>query len=235
MGRMKIKTDSKDVLKLEEKLKVPEAALSWLQARRQWFVGGGIAVLVVLVLVWAYASYEQVRGRRAQMQYAQILSKIASQNDPHAQAWVPLIAELKQLCESYRGTKAALCAQLDLAQAYYQTGQYDPAVMWDLKSLQDLKANPAAQALARLRLVLSYRALNRLDEALAQCEAVQKMSLPSLSREVQWQMGQIYAAKQDTVRAAEYYQKALAEAGTYPAQAIIQEGLARLRSSNPSQ
>jgi predicted negative regulator of RcsB-dependent stress response len=228
---MKIKANGKDARKIEDTLKTPEEAMDWLQARRQWFLGGGIALLVVLVMVWAFTSYGQVRGRRAQMQYAQTLSKLGNQQNPDAQMWAPVIAELKSLCENFRGTRAALSAQLDLAQAYYQTGQYDQAILWDQKNLQDLKPNPATQALARFRLVLSYRALNKLDEALAHCEILQQTALPGLSREVQWQTGQLYAIKRDTAKAAEHFQKALEAGGTYPADGIIQEGLARVRPS----
>jgi predicted negative regulator of RcsB-dependent stress response len=231
LARLKIKANGKDARKLEDPLKTSEEAMNWLQARRQWFLGGGIALLVVLVLVWAFTSYGQVRGRRAQMQYAQALSKLGSQQNPDAQMWAPIIAELKSLCESFRGTRAALSAQLDLAQAYHQTGQYDQAILWDQKNLQDLKSDPATQVLARLRLVLSYRALNKLDEALAQCDILQKMVAPGLSREVQWQTGQLYAIKQDAAKAAEHFQKALEAEGSYPADGIIQEGLARVRLS----
>ena len=231
MARLKIKANGKDARKVEGTPKTSEEAMNWLQARRQWFMGGGIALLVVLVLVWAFTSYGQVRGRRAQMQYAQTLSKLGNQQNPDAQLWAPVIAELKSLCESFRGTRAALSAQLDLAQAYYQTGQYDQAILWDQKNLQDLKADPATQVLARFRLVLSYRALNKLDEALAQCDILQKMVVPGLSREVQWQMGQLYAIKQNAAKAAEHFQKALEAEGTYPADGIIQAGLARVRLS----
>ena len=81
MGRMKIKANGKDARKVEDALKTPEEAMNWLQARRQWFLGGGIALLVVLVMVWAFTSYGQVRGRRAQMQYAQTLSKLGNQQN----------------------------------------------------------------------------------------------------------------------------------------------------------
>jgi predicted negative regulator of RcsB-dependent stress response len=234
LARKKIKTNSKDVRKAEDIIKVPEEAMSWLQARQQWLLGGGIALLVVVVMVWAFTSYGQVRERRAQLQYGQTLSKLAGRQNLEAQAWAPLIAELKSLCENYRGTKAASSAQLDLAQAYCEAGQYDQAVLWDQKNLQDLKANPPAQVLARFRLVLSYRALNKLDEALTQCEVLQNMSAPGLSREVQWQMGLLYAAKKDASKAAEHFQKALELDGTYPPEGMIQEGLAQVRLAGSS-
>jgi predicted negative regulator of RcsB-dependent stress response len=159
------------------------------------------------------------------MQYAHTLSRLANQQSPDAQAWGPLIAELKSLCEQYRGTRAARTAQVDLAQAYLVTGQYDQAIAWDLKNLNDLKANPAAQMITRHRLVMSYRAMNRLDEALAECAALQGLAVPGFSREVQWLLGQLFTAKHEPDKAVEHFRKALEMEGTFPADGILQEGL----------
>jgi predicted negative regulator of RcsB-dependent stress response len=235
LAKKKIKLNAKDVQKSvrksEETVKVPQQLMSWVQARRQWFLGIGIGLLMALVMVWGFSSYEQVRERRAQMQYAHTLGKLASRQNPDAQAWAPLIAELKSLCEQYRGTRVARTAQVDLAQAYLVTGQYDQAVAWDLKNLRDLKANPAAQMIARHRLVMSYRAMDKLDEALAECTALQGLTVPGFNREVQWLMGQLFAAKHDHDKAAEHFQKALELEGTFPADGIIQAGLAQLRQT----
>lgn len=230
--KKKIKSTPKDVQKEVrrggDRIMVPEQAVSWIQARQHWFVGGGIGLLVAIVLVWGYTSYEQVRERRAQMQYAHTLSKLANQQNPDVPAWGPLISELKSLCEQYRGTRAARSAQVDLAQGYFQTGQFDQAIVWDQKNLHNLKAAPAAQALVRRRLVMTYRALNQLDEALTQCAALEKAAGPALAREVQWQLGLLFAAKHDLAKAAEHFHKALEQEGTYPADGIIQAGLAQV-------
>ncbi len=235
LAKKKIKLNTKDVQrtvrKSEETVKVPEQVMSWVQARRQWFLGAGIGLLMVLVMVWGFSSYEQVRERRAQMQYAHTLGKLANQQNPDAQAWAPLIAELKSLCEQYRGTRAARTAQVDLAQAYLVTGQYDQAVVWDLKNLHDLRANPAAQMIARHRLVMSYRAMDKLDEALAECATLQGLTVPGFNREVQWLMGQLFAAKHKPDKAVEHFQKALELEGTFPADGIIQAGLAQARQA----
>ncbi len=232
MAKQKIKSNPKDVQKEVRRggdlIMVPEQAVSWIRARQHWFIGGGIGLLVAIVLVWGYTSYEQVRERRAQMQYAHTLGKLANQQNPDVPAWGPLISELKSLCEQYRGTRAARTAQVDLAQAYFQTGQYDQAIVWDQKNLHNFKATPAAQALVRRRLVMSYRALNQLDEALTQCAALEKAAGPALAREVQWQLGQLFAAKHDFAKAAEHFHKALEQEGTYPADGIIQAGLAQV-------
>lgn len=239
LAKKKIKVSANDIRKsvrtAEQTSKVSEQMMSWVQARRQWFLGVGIGLLVLLVMVWGFGSYEQVRERRAQMQYAHTLAKLANQQNPDAQAWAPLIAELKSLCEQYRGTRAARTAQVDLAQAYLQTGQFDQAIVWDLKNLHDLKADPAARLLAQQRLVMSYRALGKLDEALAECAALLGMTAPGFKREVEWLMGQLYIAKHNDGKAAEHLQKALEQAGTYPADGIIQTGLAQLRQSGAPQ
>jgi len=225
--RLNAKELQKTIRKSEEAVKVPDQVMSWFQSRRQWFLAVGIGLIVVLVLVWGFSSYEQVRERRAQMQYAHTLGRLANQQNPDAQAWAPVIAELKSLCEQYRGTRAARTAQVDLAQAYLVTGQYDQAIAWDLRNLQDLKANPAAQMITRHRLVMSYRALNKLDEALTQCAALQGSTAPGFDREVQWLLGQLFAAKHLPDKAVEHFQKALELEGTSPADGIIREGLAQ--------
>jgi predicted negative regulator of RcsB-dependent stress response len=225
--RLNAKEVQKTIRKSEEAVKVPDQVMSWFQSRRQWFLAVGIGLIVVLVLVWGFSSYEQVRERRAQMQYAHTLGRLANQQNPDAQAWAPVIAELKSLCEQYRGTRAARTAQVDLAQAYLVTGQYDQAIAWDLKNLQALKANPAAQMITRHRLVMSYRAMNKLDEALTECAALQGSTVPGFEREVQWLLGQLFAAKHLPDKAVEHFQKALELEGISPADGIIREGLAQ--------
>jgi len=191
---------------------------------------------VVLVMIWAFTSYGQVKERRAQMQYALVLEKLNQKGKPEIQGqlWQTLIPELQAVTEQFRGTRTALSAQMDLAEAYFQTRQFEQALQQDLKSLRELSSNAALQAFVRYRLAMSYQELNQPDEAIAQLEALPSNGLASLQREIHWQLGQLYRQKKEIAKAAEQYQKALEIEGAYPPEAILQDGLAGLKLAEQS-
>jgi predicted negative regulator of RcsB-dependent stress response len=225
----KIKARNKDLQKADEIINLPQRVVAWSQGHLQWLVGTAIAMLVGVVMVWAFTSYGQVKERRAQMQYAQVLEKLRKQEKPEPPAWQTLIPELQGVSDQFRGTRTALSAQLDLAQAYFQTRQYEQALRLDLQSLHDLSADGALQSFVRYRLALTYRELDKPDEAIAQLQALPKNGLASLQREVHWQLGQLYWQKKDAEKAAEQYRKALEVEGAYPSAALLQDGLAALK------
>jgi len=225
----RIKVRNKDLQKADEIINLPQRVVTWSQAHLHWLIGTAIAMLVVVVMVWAFTSYGQVKERRAQMQYAQVLEKLRKQEKPEAQDWQALIPELQGVNEQFRGTRTALSAQLDLAQAYFQTRQYEQALRLDLKSLQGLSADSVLQSFVRYRLALTYRELGKLDEAITQLDSLPKNSLAALQREIHWQLGQLYWQKKDGEKAAEQYRKALEVEGTYPSEALLQDGLAAVR------
>jgi predicted negative regulator of RcsB-dependent stress response len=227
----KIKVHNKDLQKADEIINLPQRMVGWVQARMQWLAGGALALVVMLVMVWAFTSHGQVKERRAQMQYAQVLDNLSQQGKSalQGQLWQTLIPELQAVSEQFRGTRTALSAQMDLAEAYFQIRQFEQALQLDLKSARELSGNATLQSFVRYRLAMTYQELNKPDEAIAQLESLLSSHLASLQRGIHWQLGQLYRQKQETAKAAEQYQKALEVEGVYPPGALLQDALAGLK------
>lgn len=232
MGAKKIKISKKEVqkaLKAEELAKVPVLSKEWIEERSTKILTG-LGILVLLVgAFWGFNAYRVSQDQQARLEYANALQTWPGEQTADPQAWQQVISALEKYLADHAGRAPAANAELDLARAYFQTGQYEKALKATRNVFDQRTRDPNLRFLAQYQLAFIYEALQQTDEALAQWQALSANEASGLSREALWNMARLYADKGDPAKAEEYGELALKAAGAYPDPAIIRTELASLK------
>ena len=97
-------------------------------------------------------------------------------------------------------------AQLDLARAYFQTQQYENALNWNKRVLDQLPRDQSLKFLAQYQQAFAYEALGKTDEAIDLWNALKGNESSELNKEADWNIARLYARKGDYAKAAEQYE-----------------------------
>ena len=185
---------------LSEKEQLEQIRQWWKE--NGWYIVGGVALGVVLLLGWnRYQAYRVDRSEGAAELYLQLRDEAASESVAEA------AGILEQLRGDYRGTAYVDQAGLLMAKLYMEVN--DPLqAAEELRFVMENSADPQLAMIARLRLsrVLAYE--ERYDAALELLDGVDPGNFRSRYSEV---MGDIHVAQGDFERARAAYQQALRE------------------------
>ncbi len=232
MGAKKIKISKKEAqkaLKAQEAARVPVLSREWMEEHATKVIAGGVALLVILGVFWGFNAYGSSKERRARLDYAKVLQKWPGEQKADSQSWQAVITELQTYLNEHSGTAPETDAQLDLARAYFQAGQFENALQGNQKVLGQVQRDQTLKFLAQYQLAFVYEALGRLDEAMNQWNALKAGKASELSKEADWNIARLYAKKGEYSKALEQYEAALKDPGSYPSTPLIQSELASLK------
>jgi predicted negative regulator of RcsB-dependent stress response len=235
LGPRKVTSSRKPVEKAPKTQNLPERFQDWMQEHSTKIVAGLVVVLLILAASWGISYYRSSKEDRARVEYAALVDKWPAEEGIDQKEWEVLTAGLEKFANSHRGTAAAINAKLDLSKAYYRMGRYDDALKWGMVVLSDVPSGHSLMPLIRYQLALTNQTMGRVDEALAQWEALRDVNITSLQREVHWQLARIYSMKQEHAKAIEQYKAALNTSGAYPSEVLLREELSSIESLAASQ
>jgi len=221
-----LKVVRKNPEKIEEIRSLSQRAKGWAEAHPVPVVGTVVGIFVVLALAWGINSYMHGKDARANADYAKVFRQWSAEKASDPQEWEKLIPELEKFIKEHEGGIPARNAQVDLAQAYFQTKRYEDALKLDNKVLAELPAGNDLRILTRYQLASTYQALGKADEAMAQWTTLKQEPISGMVREVNWHLARLYFAKGDFAKAVEQYEEALKTEGMYPGAPILQEEMA---------
>jgi len=222
----KIKVPKKNIEKTGEILSAFERLKTWTEEH-------AVAVSICVVLIaliplvfWGVGMYEQSQERKGREAYALIFENWSDKDISDSNAWGGIIPKLEKCISEHSGTLAAMDARLDLAQAFFRVGRYEDARKLSAEVVEKTGPDNDLKPLARYQLAQSSETLGKVDEAVAEWEALRKEQLSGLNREVDWHLADLYAKKGDYSKAVSHYESALDASGSYPTTPMLQEGLA---------
>lgn len=226
MSAKKIKGSKKLFETTEEILSFSERATDFARENPYWIIGSVGAILLILGIIWGVNSYNQAKEGRARADYAQVIETWPASDSSNFQEWDKLVAQLQDFTKKHQGTQPALNAQLDLAQAYFWMKRYDESLKVADQLLKETSPGDSLRPLVRYHLALTYEEADRIDESIAQWEALAKEGVEGLDREISWHLARLYSGKKEYSKAVEQYEKALKATSSYPATPMIEEELA---------
>jgi predicted negative regulator of RcsB-dependent stress response len=232
LGAKKIKISKKDALKAQKALElaiVPVLSREWIELHYTKILAGLAALLLVVGMLWAFNAYSASKEQRARLDYAVVMQNWPADENGTLQAWEKVITELEKYLKEYSGAPPVTDAQLDLARAYLQTQQYENALKWTQKVLDQSPRDQGLKLLAQYQLAPTLEALGKTDEAINLWNAMKSKDNPELTKEADWNIARLYSKKGEYAKAAEGYEAALKESGNYPNSALIQDELASLK------
>jgi predicted negative regulator of RcsB-dependent stress response len=232
LGTKKIKISKKEALKAQkaqESAQIPIFSREWLEEHAsRIFIAAG-ALLLILGILWGYNAYAASKERRARLDYAKVLQNWPVDENSDRAIWEQVAAELEGFVKEHSGTPPAQDAQLDLARACFQSQQFEKALQWNKKVLDEQPRDDGFKLLAQYQLAATYKALGRVDDAIALWGLIKSKSSPEIAKEADWNLAGLYAGKGEYTKAVEHYESALKASGGYPGSALIQEELASVK------
>jgi predicted negative regulator of RcsB-dependent stress response len=232
LGVKKIKISKKEALKAQkaqELVTIPVLSREWIELHFTKILMGLGALLLVVGMVWAFNAYSASKERRARLDYAVVTQNWPADENNTRQTWEKVITGLERYLKEHSGTPPVVDAQLDLARAYFQTQQYENALQWTKKVLDQSPGNQGLKLLAQYQLAPALEALGKTDEAITLWNALKTKDSPELTKEADWNIARLYARKGEYAKAVEGYDAALKASGSYPNPALIQDELASLK------
>jgi tetratricopeptide (TPR) repeat protein len=232
LGAKKIKISKKDALKAQKALElavVPVLSMEWLELHLKKILAGLAALLLVVGILWGFNAYGESKERRGRLDYAVVMQNWPTDENGTLQAWEKVITELERYLKEYSGAPPVIDAQLDLARAYFQTKQYQDALKWTQKVLDQSPRDGGMKLLAQYQLAPTLEALGKTDEAINLWNALKSKDTPQLAKEADYNTARLYFRKGEYAKAAEEYEAALKDSSSYPDSALIQDELASLK------
>jgi predicted negative regulator of RcsB-dependent stress response len=232
LGAKKIKIPKKEALKAQKALEnaiTPVLSREWIELHLSKILAGLVALCLALGSLWGFTAYGQSKERRAQVDYTTITQSWPGVENSDRQAWEKLVSELEKFLKDHSGTAPVNDAQLDLARAYFQTQQYENALNWNKKVLDQLPRDQGLKILAQYQQAFVYEALGKTDEAITLWNDLKGNDSSELKKEAEWNLARLYARKGDYSKAAEQYETSLKAPGNYPSSALLQDELASLK------
>lgn len=235
MGVKKIKGANRFIDKPKEDLPFYERFRFWVDENTNKILAAAGVLVALSLIFWGVSAYRERGQKLAAVEYAQLLAELPDSRSDAAAAWEALVPEFQKFVESHSGKRAALSAQLDLAEALYRTGKYEEAAGWCARVIEEAPAGNGLKLLATYQLALISEAHGKGRDALAQWSAVKAEGTQALNREADWHLARFYLAGQDYPGAVERYDQAIKEAGPYPATSLLEEEMSSAKSKAGSQ
>jgi predicted negative regulator of RcsB-dependent stress response len=236
LGAKKIKVSKKDAQKAMQEVATNQVlSKEWLEQHYTKILAGLAAFLLVLGVFWGFKASGESKERRARVDYAMILQTWPGEGNADRQAWEKVIAAFETYLKEHSGAATTNDAQLDLAAACFEAQQYENALKWNKKVLDEHPRDQGLKFLAQYQMALAYDAMGETDEALSQWNAVKGNEPSELNKEADWNIARLYAKKGEYAKAEEQYQMALKIPGGYPSSDLIQGELASLKIKTNAQ
>jgi predicted negative regulator of RcsB-dependent stress response len=237
LGAKKVK-----VIKPVVKKGVPLPPETQLERLKEWadknysLIVGALALALFLVLAgWGVGTYQGSKQTKAQADYAVLSSKFPVEGKSTQADWERVIPDLQKFIGDHKGTRAALNAQVQLAKAFFEAKRYDDSIKTASEAMNSIPADSGLKPLLNYQLAYAYEASGKLDQAAGEWGNLKNFGLMGVEREVDWNLGRIYAAKKDFSKAVEMFQMASQVPGEYPPPALIDQELLRARSESGAQ
>jgi predicted negative regulator of RcsB-dependent stress response len=232
LGAKKIKISKKEVEKLKKAQEIvanPVLSQEWMQEHSNKILAGLGVLLLTVGILWGFNAYGNSKEQRARTEYARLLQYWPGDENSDPQAWGKVISELEALLKDSSGAATVFDAQLDLARAYFQTRQYEDALKWNKKVLDQLPRDQNLKFLAQYQQAFALEALGRTDEAISVWNGLKGGDSSEIGKEAEWNIARLHAVKGDYAKAAEHYELAMKATGSYPSADLLQEELASLK------
>lgn len=220
---------AKDPLLVPEGLS--ESLMHWLESHSRLILAALAGVLIIVVTVWGYQSYNRSREIRAQAAYAQVLAAWPGGDATAAEDWKRFAGLSKEFIDQHKGSTAALHARLDLARALFAAGNYEEAYEVGREAARNLSDRHPLRSLVEYQMALIARQLGKNEDALRHWQSLEKIGGPGLQREIHWQVARIHQEGKDFSAAIERFERALNSPGTYPRDEMIRRELASARTT----
>jgi len=192
-------------------------------------IGIGAAVLFAIISIWGLRAYDAHQENKARSAYPKIASKLPAEGKATRDDWQKAIPDLQKFVSEHGGTQAALLARIDLAKAFFETGNHEESIKTCLEAMKAVPQGHALRSLVQYQLVHAYQAAGKTEEAAGIWAQLKESENTAFRREAEWNIGRTHAAKKDFAKAAEAYQKAAETPGNYPAPAVLDQDLSRAK------
>jgi predicted negative regulator of RcsB-dependent stress response len=213
------------------------AAIYWARDHLRYILYGVLGVIVIVIFVFAWISWQGHRREQASMLLHQAL-KLVDEDPGTKQAANPdqAIEKLQAITKDYGRTPAGARAFWHLGHLYFARGEMSEALQaYQMARRRLPNRQPLSSTLAILDIAYAQEATDACDEAIASYESVLQSPVQWLRGEAYLGMGRCHEKAGAMEKAIEDYDRALADVHvTGAAQQTISERLARLRPDEPA-
>ncbi len=194
-----------------------DLAKEWFSANARLCVGIGVGIVVLAVLVGGFSFFENSKDMRARSEYVLIAAGLPGDSSPGAAAaWKKVIPVLDGFISKYGNSSSTLAARTDLAKAWFVTGSYAKAAEAWQGALEVAPSDSSVKPLLLYQLAYAWEAAGKPDKARETWAALKKLDVPAMRREADWNLGRIFQAEKDVLKATEHFELASQEPGDYP-------------------
>jgi predicted negative regulator of RcsB-dependent stress response len=205
----------KQLKQSDEFVSTVDSVMQWLSENYRPIVAGLAGICVVAVGWWVVGNWSEARSDEASLALSQAiatfegddsLGRLEPTGDPAAAE-----SELLEIIDRYGKGDQADMARLYLARIHFDRNELDSARDL-LVGLAERHRDDVIGRIATLDLVHLRITAGQATEVAAELEAMVVGSDPRLPRDVAlYELGQLFLAEQDPVRAGEYFQKLVDE------------------------
>ncbi len=227
MAGKKIKRKKK-VLKPEEVETLTEQLVNFLKSNVRWVVACCGMLLIISVLLWAYARYTISRNEQAAYAYYLSVKDFKSQDE------LKLEKSLNSFLKNYAGHPLTRMARLDEIVILAKQKKWDMVIENCQKLLSNLKQNNPLYPVVLRHLAIAYTEKKDYQKALDIWKQLEKMSPSEWQKEIYWKEGLILEAMGKTQEAVEKMKKALALNGILPDDFTIKMRINNLETKEPN-
>jgi len=209
----KKKISRKKLLKEPDEILTTTARLFQFAVRYRYPLLGGLAGLILVVLVVTavrYHSFAREGESYASLQSAWQQYQERRQTDDPAAAYAAVQSEFETLLDRYAGTTGAKYATLVFADISLDAGKTDRAIALYQKALDDLQA-PAIRNRVLNGLAYAYEAQGDLPAAIRHFEQILAGSTSAFKAEARYNLGRLLADLGRTAESRTAFETLLAE------------------------
>ncbi len=229
MAPPRVKTAKQSLQPVQAEQGLSGRLREWIEENRNLIGGLAAGIFVIFLLALGVQSYLKGQESRAQASYAQLMRQWPKDfSTADEQSMERLIPDLENFIREHDGREAALLARLDLARVLYRIRRHEDALPQNQKVL-DGTSDPVLRNMAHYQAAVTLQALGRIDQAIAQWNAMK--GGPSLvsERELNWYLASLYGNKKEYPKAMEHLELSIKASGDYPTDQLLEDQLASLR------
>lgn len=209
-----------------------DQAKEWFSANTGLCVGIGVGIVVLAVLVGSITFFVNSKNTRARSEYSLIAAGLPGDGSPNAAAaWKKVIPVLEAFISKYGNSSATLAARTDLAKGWFAAGSYAKAADTWQGALEVAPSDSGVKPLLLYQLAYAWEAAGKPDKARETWTALKKLGVPAMLREADWNLGRIFLAKKDVLKATEHFELASQEPGDYPPTPQIEQQIAAVKTA----
>lgn len=218
----------KELSQPDEFITLTSRAIDFATDHKNTLIGVVCGLLIIIVGIVGfqyYAAYKADKASLLLVNATDAYNKINTDKNPEA-ALEGTRDQLEKLINAYSGTPAGKAARLKLADAFFQSEQYDKAVALYNDALKIFQDQPTLRDIAQIGLAYAYEAKGDRTTAIQHFQKIADQKTATYKADALFHLGILYRESGDTDSSAAAFKKIVDTYSNSPYAAIAQSQIA---------